>query len=170
MNSYRIEPIGIIRTPYRSVQDGIPIQGLLRPGGTGEVEVFEQYAPGLKDLEGFSHIFLVYVFDQSDNVRLISRPCVDPVERGVFSIRFPQRPNHLGLTVVRLDRVRGNRLEVSGVDMLDGTPLVDIKPYNPHFDAPENPRTGWLEKYYSGGDNEINDIIDSEKRWYHEDT
>ncbi len=170
MSSHTIEPIGIIHTPYKRFSDGIPIQGLLRPGGVGQVELFDQYVTGLKDLDGFSHIYIIYIFHKSDRVKLVSRPYVDPEERGVFSIRSPHRPNHIGLTVVKLEKIQGNRLEVSGVDMLDGTPLVDIKPYNPHFDSPEHTRIGWLEKYYSGEKNHINDIVDSEKRWTHEDT
>ncbi len=141
-----IKPLGIIHTPFKEVTDGVPIQGARHPEGEGRVEVFTEYAEGLMDLEGFSHIYLLYHFNRCEDVFLMARPYADDCEHGIFAIRSPHRPNHIGVTVVELVSVKGNILTVKGVDMLDGTPLVDIKPYNPAFDAPRDVRVGWMEK------------------------
>lgn len=138
-------PIGIIHTPFTEVEN-MPIQP---PGGTcvrGTVEVFPEYAKGLKDLKGFSHIILLYHFHQATACRLIVTPFLDSRPRGVFATRAPVRPNPIGLSVVRLLRVRGARLYIENVDILDGTPLLDIKPYVPEFDHHSAERIGWLEK------------------------
>ncbi len=137
--------IGIIHTPFASKQ-GTPIQGAFAPQAQATVEVYPQYADGLKDLEGFSHIYLFYLFHESDGYELHCRPYRDHIPRGVFACRAPRRPNQLGMSVVRLVKCEGNFLTVAEVDMLDGSPLLDIKPYVPNFDARENARTGWLEK------------------------
>ncbi len=142
---FQFRPIGIIRTPFTRKQ-GTPIQGHLAPESSGTVEVFPEYADGLKDIEGFSHIVLVYCFHKSEGYKLLARPFLDDIERGVFAMRAPRRPNPIGLTAVRLVGREGNILRVSGVDMLDGTPLLDIKPYVPEFDHFDDIRRGWLEK------------------------
>jgi tRNA-Thr(GGU) m(6)t(6)A37 methyltransferase TsaA len=144
MEPFVLHPIGVLRTPFRDAAEA-PIQGAFASQAHGEVEVFEEYAAGLRDVEGFSHLLLVYVFHRAGEDRLVVTPFLDDQLRGVFATRHPGRPNHLGLTVVELVARRGNVLEVRGVDMLDGTPVVDIKPYVPAFDAgPADARIGWL--------------------------
>lgn len=137
--------IGIIRTPFTELE-GMPIQPRAAKGVNGVVDVYEKYQSGLKDLEGFSHIILLYQFHKSDGFNLEVVPYLDDEPRGLFSTRAPKRPNPIGLSVVELDRIEGRHLYVRNVDMLDGTPLVDIKPYVPEFDSPTEVRIGWLEK------------------------
>ena len=139
-------PIGVIRTSFEN-KSGTPIQGHLAPESRGTVEVFPEYTEGLKDIEGFSHILLVYCFHESKGYKLTAKPFLEDVERGIFAIRGPRRPNPIGVTVVQLDGREENMLHVSGVDMLDGTPLLDIKPYVPVFDHFEEIKSGWLEKH-----------------------
>lgn len=138
-------PIGIIHTPFRE-RAGMPIQAVGGEDCSGCVEVFPEYAGGLKDVEGFSRIILIYHFNQSGTCRLQVVPFLDTLPHGVFSTRAPDRPNPLGLSVVRLTRKEGNCLHIKGVDMLDGTPLLDIKPYLPDCDSFEGERTGWLSE------------------------
>ncbi len=138
------EPIGVIHTPFREPV-GTPIQPRAARGIRGYIEVFPEYAEGLSDLEGFSHVILLYHFHRAGPMRLKVRPFMDTEERGVFATRAPARPNPIGISVVRLLGIEGNVLRVSDVDILDGTPLLDIKPYVPEFDAPEDVRLGWLE-------------------------
>ena len=133
--------IGIVRTPFTQIA-GTPIQGATTCG-EGIVEVFPEFADGLRDLDGFDRVWLIYFFDRAVEAHLAVRPYLDDCERGVFATRSPARPNHLGLCAVRLLRVEGRRLFVSGLDMIDGTPLIDIKPYVPEFDAFAVERTGW---------------------------
>ena len=141
-------PIGIIHSPYSKKSDA-PIQAAFS-GAEGTVEVFEEFADGLMDLEGFSHIWLIYHFDRSDGYSLTVKPYLDSEERGVFACRAPRRPNAIGMSLVELVSVEGNILQVKGPDMLDGTPLLDIKPYIPEFDDRPHPRIGWLEGKVSG--------------------
>jgi tRNA-Thr(GGU) m(6)t(6)A37 methyltransferase TsaA len=144
LEAITVKPIGVIHTSYVEGAD-VPIQGQLGSGGRGEVEVFDEYAPGLQDLEGFSHVTLLYYFHRAAGEDLLVRPYLDDARHGVYATRHPRRPNHLGITTVRLLERRGNVLVVDGVDMLDGTPLLDIKPYVPAFDRePESVRFGWL--------------------------
>lgn len=153
MDEIKYKPIGVIHTQLRHKQDA-PIQGVFAPDNRGEVEVFAEYAGGLKDLEGFSHLFLLYHFHLADGWSLTAKPFLDKEDRGIFSIRHYNRPNPIGISVVRLHGVRGNVLDISEVDILDGTPLLDIKPYVPDFDQRIVDCTGWYEdasergKYY----------------------
>ena len=140
-----LKPIGIIHTPFTDPA-GMPIQPAGAQGVEGRVEVFEEYSAGLKDLDGFSHIVLLYIFHRSRGFRLQVVPFMDTEPRGLFATRAPKRPNPVGLSVVRLDRIEGGTLHILNVDMLDGTPLIDIKPYVPEFDSHTHVRTGWLEK------------------------
>jgi tRNA-Thr(GGU) m(6)t(6)A37 methyltransferase TsaA len=135
-------PIGIIRTPY-TAREQTPIQGCFAPESRGCVEVYPEYAEGLRDIEGFSHLILIYHFHRAGACRLIRKPFLDKEKKGIFSIRYFARPNPIGLSVVRLNKVSVNTLEISEVDMLDGTPLLDIKPYVPQFDIKESVRDGW---------------------------
>lgn len=141
----KFDPIGVIHTPFKNLE-GMPIQPSGASGVKGVVEVFEQYRPGLKDLEGFSHIILLYHFHGNSGFKLHVVPFLDTQPRGLFSTRAPKRPNPIGISVVQLERVENGMLHILNVDILDNTPLLDIKPYVPEFDAPKNVRTGWLDK------------------------
>jgi tRNA-Thr(GGU) m(6)t(6)A37 methyltransferase TsaA len=141
---FQFRQIGVIHTPFKEKQ-GTPIQGHLAPDTRGTVEVFPQYAEGLKDTEGFSHLVIIYCFHKSEGYDLLSKPFLEEKKRGIFAIRGPRRPNAIGLTPVRLLKREGNILHISGVDMLDGTPLLDIKPYVPEFDHFSDIKRGWLE-------------------------
>ena len=138
------KPIGVIRTPFKDAE-GVPIQPTAARGIKGVVEVYPEYAEGLKDLEGFSHIILIYHFHLIKAYRLLVVPYLDSEVRGVFATRAPARPNPIGISVVRLLRIEGNVLHVEDVDIVDGTPLLDIKPYVPQFDSRLQVRIGWLE-------------------------
>ncbi len=123
----------------------MPIQAAFADGAAGTVQLEPEYAPGLKDLEGFSHIILLYHFHLSKGHALQVKPFLEDREHGVFATRAPRRPNSIGISVVRLDRIEGNVLHVSGLDIVDGTPLLDIKPYVPGFDDRNQVRIGWLD-------------------------
>jgi tRNA-Thr(GGU) m(6)t(6)A37 methyltransferase TsaA len=140
-----VQPIGVIHTPFTSLE-GMPIQPTGAQGVLGTVEIFKEYHPGLKDLEGFSHIILIYYFHSSSGFSLHVVPFLDSQPRGLFATRAPKRPNPIGLSVVQLNTIDKGILHIRNVDILDGTPLLDIKPYVPDFDAPTDVRTGWLEK------------------------
>ena len=137
-------PIGIIRTPFTSIE-GMPIQPSGAGDAAGRLEVRPEYTDGLLDLDGFSHIVLLYHFHRAQGYRLRVVPFLDTEEHGLFATRAPKRPNPIGLSIVRLDHVEGAVLHVRGIDVLDGTPLLDIKPHVPDFDSPGGvDRIGWL--------------------------
>ena len=138
-------PIGIIHSPFTELS-GMPIQPAGAAGVEGTVEVFPEYNDGLKDLEGFSHIIMLYHFHRSKGFKLHVVPFMDSTPRGVFATRAPKRPNPIGLSVIKLQKIQDNILYVENVDILDGTPLLDIKPYVPEFDEQTEIRAGWLEK------------------------
>jgi tRNA-Thr(GGU) m(6)t(6)A37 methyltransferase TsaA len=138
-------PIGVIRSPFQQIE-GMPIQPVGASSIKGRVELFPEYEAGLKDLDGFSHIILLYHFHRVQESKLIVTPFMDTEPRGLFSTRAPKRPNPIGLSVVRLLQVAGMVLHVENVDILDGTPLLDIKPYTPQFDQYPVDRIGWLER------------------------
>jgi tRNA (adenine37-N6)-methyltransferase len=138
--------IGAIHSPYIDPA-GMPIQPTGATGVRGTVEVMEEYAAGLQDLDGFSHIILLYEFHRSGGFDLKVVPFMDSTPRGVFATRAPRRPNPLGISVVRLESVEGAVLHVLDIDVLDGTPLLDIKPYVPAFDPQGEVRMGWLEQH-----------------------
>ena len=138
-------PIGIIHTPFK-IPRGVPIQFSVAKNICGEVEVFPEYVEGLKDLEGFSHIILIYHFHLSKEAKLKVKPFMDDKVHGVFATRAPSRPNHIGLSIVRLLEIEKNILKVKEIDIVDNTPLLDIKPYVPQFDVREVDKIGWLEK------------------------
>ncbi len=120
-------PIGFIHSPFHS-KEACPIQPVYAREAEGRVEVFEEYAPGLKDVETFSHLYLLYLFDRSGEIQMVRPTFLDDEPHGIYASRHPCRPNGLGLSIVRLIRREGNTLWVNGVDVLDGTPLLDIKP------------------------------------------
>jgi len=140
-----LEPIGIVHTPYASVED-IPRCASERFEGSAVVEVFPQYAEGLRDVEGFSHMMLLAHLHKAPGTKLTVYPPIDDAgkARGVFATRSPLRPNHIGVSIVELVRVEGRKLVVRGIDLLDGTPLIDIKPYMP-YNARTDIKVGWLE-------------------------
>ena len=139
----RFRPIGVIRTSFKTKQDA-PIQGKMDPNSTGTVMVFKEYAPGLKDIETFTHVYLLYHFHRAGDMALVRPTFLDDTPHGVFASRHPCRPNGIGLTIVELKERRDNTLIVSGIDVLDGTPLLDIKPYIPRFDHQRNAGNGWV--------------------------
>ena len=139
----RVEPIGIIHTPFKHKND-TPVQSS-RSSVIGRIEVFKKYEEGLCDIDGFSHIVLIFRFHKSRGYRLKLKPFLDNNLRGVFTTRAPRRPNQLGVSIVKLLKRRRNMLTVEGVDMLNGTPLLDIKPYIPTSDPKRGVRIGWLE-------------------------
>lgn len=143
--------IGIIHSPFSEKED-TPIQGSFSDA-RGTVEIFPEYAAGLKDIEGFSHLYLIYHFDRAVEHCLIQKPFLDKAEHGIFATRHFSRPNHIGLSIVDLLSVRDNVLDIGRVDVLDGTPLLDIKPLVRQFDFRDGVRCGWVdEKDTSSGD------------------
>jgi tRNA-Thr(GGU) m(6)t(6)A37 methyltransferase TsaA len=136
--------IGIIHSPFTE-KEKTPIQ-VTRSQAVGQVEIFPEFTDGLKDIEQLSHIHLLYVFHESTGYALRVKPFLDNEEHGIFATRYPYRPNPLGISTVRLLSCQGNVLTIEGVDVLDGTPLLDIKPYVPDFDIrTDSVRTGWYE-------------------------
>ena len=145
MKEIKFKPIGIIHSPFREPK-GTPIQPASAKGIKGTIEIFPEYAEGLKDIEGFSHIILIYHFHLSKPSSLIARPFMDNKPHGIFAIRGPSRPNPIGVSVVRLIKIKENFLYIQDLDIVDGTPLLDIKPYVPEFDKKEKVKIGWLTK------------------------
>ncbi len=145
MDEIKYKPIGIIHSPFKEPK-GTPIQPAAAKGIEGKVEVFPEYAEGLKDVKEFSHIILVCHFHLSKKPSLKVKPFMDDQMRGVFATRAPSRPNSIGISIVRLIKIEENILHVQDVDIIDGTPLLDIKPYVCEFDPKEVNKIGWLEK------------------------
>jgi tRNA-Thr(GGU) m(6)t(6)A37 methyltransferase TsaA len=145
MDEIKYKPIGIIHSPFKEPK-GTPIQPAGAKGTDGIVEIFPEYTEGLKDIEGFSHIILLYHFHLSKGPALTAKPYMDNKTHGVFAMRGPNRPNPIGISIVRLAKVEGNMLHIRDVDIVDGTPLLDVKPYVPEFDIREVERIGWLER------------------------
>jgi tRNA-Thr(GGU) m(6)t(6)A37 methyltransferase TsaA len=152
----KFEPIGIIHSPYTKLH-GMPIQPSAARGVKGQVEVYEKYLPALSDLGEFSHIYLLYHFHLTKSAQLKVIPFLDDQERGLFATRAPKRPNPIGLSVVKLIRIEGHILHIENIDVIDGTPLLDIKPYIYEMEAVKNLRIGWLEKYTSGINSQLSD-------------
>ncbi|MBN1157100.1 tRNA (N6-threonylcarbamoyladenosine(37)-N6)-methyltransferase TrmO [Candidatus Woesearchaeota archaeon] len=143
MVSYK--PIGLIRTPNKK-SEGTPIQPKAAKGIEGQVEIYPDFTEGLKDIEGFSHIILLYHMHKSKRGSLLVKPYMDTEQHGVFSTRAPSRPNPIGMSVVQLVKREKNVLHIKNVDIIDGTPLLDIKPYVPEFDFFKANKVGWLSK------------------------
>jgi len=148
--SITIKPIGIINTPYKEPK-GIPIQGKFEKGVTGTIRLLPKYQAGLKDIEGFSYIILIYHFNRSQEEQVTGKPFLEDVEHGIFAIRSPHRPNHIGLSIVKLKSVKGATITFTEVDILDGTPLLDIKPYVKHFDSRDKVKNGWIDNHFKSG-------------------
>lgn len=152
-------PIGIIHSPFKE-SVGMPIQPAGAKGIKGTIEIFEEFKEGLKDLDGFSHIVLLFHFHLSQSYKLLVHPYMEDKIRGVFSTRAPRRPNQIGMSIVRLDKIEDNILHISNVDIIDGTPLLDIKPFVSRFDCfdiDENEKVGWLKKRVERVDNHRSD-------------
>jgi tRNA-Thr(GGU) m(6)t(6)A37 methyltransferase TsaA len=142
-----MHPIGIVRSPYVEPK-GTPIQGVFAQDAEGTVELKPEYAEGLKDLDGFSYAILIYHFHKSDKEGLVVKPYLENEEHGIFSMRSPHRPNHIGLSVVRIKGVEACSVRFGQVDILDGTPILDIKPYVRQFDCRDDAVGGWVDKHF----------------------
>ena len=140
-----IKPIGQIFTPHLDIKN-MPIQPIAAEGVKGFIKLLPEYIDGLKDLDGFSHITLVYHFHKIEGHELVVTPFMDTEQHGIFATKAPKRPNAIGISTVKLIKIEGNILHIEQVDMLDGTPLIDIKPFYPRYDNRENVSIGWLEK------------------------
>jgi tRNA (adenine37-N6)-methyltransferase len=145
-----MQPIGFVHSPYKQ-EKGTPIQGVFDNHAEAWVELQDKYVQGLKDLDGFSHAILLYSFHLSDREEIIGKPYLEDEEHGIFAMRSPHRPNHIGISVVKLKRIEGNRLYFNEVDVLDGTPVLDIKPYVKQFDCRDEAVSGWIEKHFKDG-------------------
>ncbi|MFN2311882.1 MAG: tRNA (N6-threonylcarbamoyladenosine(37)-N6)-methyltransferase TrmO [Spirochaetia bacterium] len=137
-------PIGYFRTPFSSPV-GMPIQPAGARGVRGHVELIAEYQDGLKDLDGFSHVFVLYHLHEIGGYKLLTTPFLDVIPHGIFATRSPARPNPIGLSVLRVIGINDGKLELEDVDVLDGTPVLDIKPYVAEFDACDADRFGWFE-------------------------
>ena len=140
-----LEPIGYVESPYERLEN-MPIQPKGAASAEGTIIIDPSLAEGLKDLEGFSHLYIIYHFHKALRTELTVTPFMDTEKRGVFATRSPLRPSHLGLSVVEMITVEGNRVRIRGVDMLEGTPVLDIKPYIEKFDRVDESRSGWMDK------------------------
>ena len=158
MELIQYKPIGIIKSPFKQL-DGMPIQPIGACGVHGEIHINEEYEEGLADLEEFSHIILIYHLHLSNGYSLRVKPFLDDKKHGIFATRAPKRPNSIGLSVVRLEKVEGTVVHISNVDIVDGTPLLDIKPYIPHFDKKEDEDIciGWFEDKHKEASNKKSD-------------
>jgi len=146
----KLKHIGIIHTPYKNAKD-IPIQGIFKKDVIGQIELFSEYQQGLKDVEGFSYLILIYHFNRAKGEKIIGKPFLEDTKHGIFAIRSPERPNHIGISIVKVKNIENNTITFSEVDILDNTPLLDIKPYVSHFDLRKNVKNGWLDKHFKNG-------------------
>ena len=156
MDDIVFQPIGTIHSPFTALE-GMPIQPAGALGVAGSVTVLPDFVPGLKDLAGFSHVYLVYYFHKVEKSTLRVKPFLDDTEHGVFATRAPVRPNPIGLSLVELEGIEGDTLHIRNIDVLDGTPLLDIKPYIPGFAKVADIRVGWLEGKGGQVDNQKSD-------------
>ena len=145
MKDVTYKPIGIIHSPFKDPRN-TPIQPSAAKKVKGTIEIFPEYVAGLKDLDGFSHIILLYHFHLVKSFRLEVQPFLDDIKRGIFATRAPVRPNSIGLSIVNLLKVEKNILSIQDMDMVDGTPLLDIKPHVMDFYEAHEVKIGWLEK------------------------
>ena len=146
MTKIELEPIGTIHTPFKDI-DGMPIQAIGAKGIKGELHIKDKFKEGLKDLEGFSHANILFHFHEVEGYDLVVKPFLDNEKRGIFATRSPKRPNRIGSSIVEINKIEDNVVHISNVDILDGTPLIDIKPYVPHLweETIEDLRIGWFE-------------------------
>ena len=151
MEKIVMNPIGIIHSPYKQPKN-IPIQGTFKPDVEAWIELEKKFADGLKDLNQFSHAIVLYYFHRSHEERLQCSPFLEDEKHGIFAIRSPHRPNHIGLSIIKINRIEGNKLYFTEVDVLDRTPVLDIKPYVKHFDWRQDVVCGWVDKHFEAGD------------------
>jgi len=151
MEQIEMAPIGIIHSPYKDSID-IPIQGTFRSDVEARIELKDKYAGGLKDLDEFSHAIILYYFHKSQREEIEGRPFLESDKHGIFAIRSPHRPNHIGFSIVKIKKIEANKMYFTEVDVLDGTPVLDIKPYVKYFDSRDDVRCGWLDKHFKDGD------------------
>lgn len=145
MEKIEYYPIGKILSPYKNAK-GTPIQPSAEEAGEGKIIINPEYTEGLLDLDGFSHLILLYHCHKAGKPLLTAKPFMEDKKHGIFSIRAPRRPNSIGLSVVKLEKIDGNIIYIKDIDILNETPLIDIKPYVPEFDSRKNVKIGWLEK------------------------
>jgi len=150
MNQITMHPIGVIHSPYNETKD-LPIQGRFKDDVEAWIELKYKYVKGLKDLDRFSHCIIVYYFHKSNRETIEGKPYLEEDKHGIFAIRSPHRPNHIGLSVVKIKRIKANKLYFTEVDMINGTPVLDIKPYVKYFDSRDNILSGWLDKHFKNG-------------------
>ncbi len=143
MEEIQLESIGTIYSPFKNIEN-MPVQPKGALDIEGKVQIHKEFAQGLRDLEGFSHIYLIYLFHKAKKTSLIVTPFLDKIERGVFATRSPLRPNHIGMSIVQLIKIEGTQLTIKGADILNETPLLDIKPYIKAFDYVEHSTSGWM--------------------------
>jgi len=150
MNQIIMYPIGIIHSPYKENRD-IPIQGTFNDKIEAWLELKGEYVNGLKDLDTFSHAIIIYYFHRSHREEIEGRPFLEQNKHGIFAIRGPHRPNHIGFSIIKIERIRANKVYFTEVDVLDETPLLDIKPFVKYFDSRDNVISGWLDKHFRNG-------------------
>jgi len=150
MEQIIMQPIGIIYSPYKQNKD-IPIQGVFKPDVEAWIELKDKYAGGLKDLGSFSHAIILYYFHKSQREDIEGQPFLEQNKHGIFAIRSPHRPNHIGLSIVKIKSIEANKLYFTEVDVLDQTPVLDIKPYVRYFDSRDNVKSGWVDKHFKDG-------------------
>lgn len=138
---YEIKPVGVVHSPFKHRED-VPLRG--RQNAIGQIEIFKEYEEGLKDIDGFSHIVVLWIFHESKGYKLLVEPLAYKGLRGVFATSHPDRPNPMGITIVELLGRNKNKLNVKGVDMADGSPVIDIKPYGTKY-IKKDLRRGWVE-------------------------
>lgn len=158
MKKIKMHSIGVIHSPYKE-NENIPIQGRFKDNVEAWVDLKEKYVMGLKDLDKFSHAILLYYFHKSKEEKIQGKPFLENDTHGIFAIRSPNRPNHIGMSIVKINHIKDNKLYFNKVDMIDGTPLLDIKPYVKYFDNQEDVISGWLEKHFKNGKNSHKSII-----------
>lgn len=150
MNQIVMRPIGVIHSPYKNSKN-IPIQGIFEHQQKAWLELKKKYAAGLKDLNGFSHAIILYYFHKSQREDIQARPFLEQNKHGIFAIRSPHRPNHIGLSIVKIEKIETNKMYFTQVDVLDQTPVLDIKPYVKYFDSRKDVTCGWLDKHFEDG-------------------
>ena len=143
MNTITYTPIGIVHSQFKEPKN-VPIQASVSKQSEGIIEIYPQYVEGLRDLEGFSHIMLLYHFHRVTATHLTVKPFLDDQTHGIFATRAPARPNKIGLSVLKLNAIKGNMLQVEELDLLDGTPVLDLKPFVPEFDSRQDTKMGWF--------------------------
>ena len=145
-----MHPIGIICSPYKESKD-IPIQGAFKSEVEGWIELKDKYVGGLKGLNEFSHAIILYYFHKSQKEEIEGRPFLEQNKHGIFAIRSPHRPNHIGFSIVKIKKIEANKMHFTEVDVLDQTPVFDIKPFVKYFDSRDGVRSGWLDKHFKDG-------------------